>query len=212
MINTYNLDMRHAPFNNHYLHKLANVIFNAIREHPRTTVIRIDLHLPDYKDNNDSLSCIVNLNQGLMKRFIESLNVRLQTFLKNKAQAGIRTYPCRLRYAWVKERQESEKPHWHVVLFLNKDAFKGPGNYKGDSYNLASMIQASWLSALKLPFAVEYLTLVHFPVKPCYYLNVNKAGAYPRSYDDLMFRLSYMAKERSKVYCREERSFGCSQS
>ncbi|MEW7947560.1 inovirus-type Gp2 protein, partial [Enterobacter hormaechei subsp. xiangfangensis] len=28
----------------------------------------------------------------------------------------------------------------------------------------------------------------------------------------LMYRLSYLAKERTKVYSSEERSFGCSQS
>ncbi|KFC89717.1 MULTISPECIES: inovirus Gp2 family protein [Enterobacterales] len=212
MINTYNLDMRHAPFNDRYLQRLSGVIFNAVREHPRTTAIRIDLHLPDYKDNEDSLTCIVNINQGLMSRFIEALDARIQAFLKHKAQTGIRTYPCHLRYAWVKEKADSDKPHWHVVLFVNKDTFKGPGDYNGRTRNLASMIQASWSSALNLPLAIEYLTLVHFPNNPCYYLNSNKAAVFPDSYDDLMFRLSYMAKERTKVYSKTERSFGCSQS
>jgi hypothetical protein len=212
MINQYNLNMCYAPFNYRYLRKLAGVIFKAVSEHPRTTAIRIDLHLPDYQDTGDSISCIVNLNQGLMTRFIEALNVRIQTFLKNKAQVGMRPYPCTLRYVWVKETGNSNKPHWHVVLFVNKDAFKGPGNYTGQDRNLASMIQAAWSSALGLPLAVEYLTLVTFPKKLSYYLNAKNIATYQDSYDDLMFRLSYMAKERTKVYSRSERSFGCSQS
>lgn len=214
MNNIYPLNMSHAPFNTHYLHRLSNVIHNAVREHPRTTVIRIDLHVPDYKDTGDSISCIVDMNKGLMSRFIEALDARIQIFLKNKSKNGMRIYPCHLRYAWVKEidKDKSDKPHWHVVLFLNKDAFLGLGDYTGNDYNVASMIQAAWLSALKLPSATEYLTLIHFPDKPCYHLNINNPPAYSESYNSLMYRLSYLAKERTKVYSSEERSFGCSQS
>jgi len=68
------------------------------------------------------------------------------------------------------------------------------------------------LSALKLPLATEYLTLIHFPDNPCYHLNINNPPAYSESYNGLMYRLSYLAKERTKVYSNEERSFGCSQS
>lgn len=103
MNNIYTLNMNHAPFNTHYLHRLSNVIHNAVREHPRTTAIRVDLHVPNYKDTGDSISCIIDMNKGLMSRFIEALDARIQIFLKNKSKNGMRVYPCHLRYAWVKE-------------------------------------------------------------------------------------------------------------
>ncbi|EPB3885881.1 inovirus-type Gp2 protein, partial [Escherichia coli] len=37
------------------------------------------------------------------------------------------------------------------------------------------------------------------------------SAGYKEVYDQLTFRLSYFAKERTKSYNREERSFGCSQ-
>ncbi|MDD8173357.1 inovirus Gp2 family protein [Escherichia coli] len=50
-----------------------------------------------------------------------------------------------------------------------------------------------------------------FHDNPLYYLDVN-ATDYRAVYDKLTFRLSYFAKERTKSYSRDERSFGCSQS
>ncbi|CQR23565.1 Protein of uncharacterised function (DUF3296) [Yersinia enterocolitica] len=57
----------------------------------------------------------------------------------------------------------------------------------------------------------EHWALARFPDNPLYYLDVNSAG-YREVYDQLTFRLSYFAKERTKLYSREERSFGCSQN
>ncbi|MDI0637976.1 inovirus Gp2 family protein, partial [Escherichia coli] len=57
----------------------------------------------------------------------------------------------------------------------------------------------------------EYRTLVHIPDNPLYYLDAN-ATDYRAVYDKLTFRVSYFAKERTKLYSRDERSFGCSQS
>lgn len=76
---------------------------------------------------------------------------------------------------------------------------------------LASLIREAWLSALQLGPYPEYRTLVHIPDNPLYYLDAN-ATDYRAVYDKLTFRLSYFAKERTKSYSRDERSFGCSQS
>ncbi len=105
MINTYNLDMRHAPFNYRYLHRLSGVIFqcgcmtSTNNGHPELIFTYL-IH----KDNEDSLSCIVDINQGLMYRLLRRWMPLFQAFLKHKAQTGIRTVPPGFfRYAWVKE-------------------------------------------------------------------------------------------------------------
>ncbi|HAY5651052.1 TPA: inovirus Gp2 family protein [Escherichia coli] len=203
MLNDIYLDQRHAPFNTTYLQRMLGVIDNAIAQHPRTMAVRVDLRLPD--DN-------CNRNSGLISRFIESLNAKIDARYRNKIKNGIRSYPCQLRYAWVREVGEiNEKSHYHMVLFVNKDTFNGLGSYGEGGTGLASLIREAWLSALQLGPYPEYRTLVHIPDNSLYYLDAN-ATDYRAVYDKLTFRLSYFAKERTKSYSRDERSFGCSQS
>jgi hypothetical protein len=202
MINNIRIDQSQAPFNETYLQRMINVINNAITEHPRTLAIRVDLRLPD-----DECS----VRQGLMSRFIESLDAKIEARYRSKQKQGKRIYPCHLRHAWVREvGEENRRSHYHVVLFVNKDTFSGLGRYDENGTGLASLIQAAWLSGLGLSNQSDYRTLVHFPENPLYYLDIN-AEDYRTIYDRLTFRVSYFAKERTKSYCSEERSFGCSQ-
>lgn len=97
-----------------------------------------------------------------------------------------------------------------MVLFVNNDTFNGLGSYKEGGTGLASLIREAWLSALQLSHRPEHWTLARFPDNPLYYLDINSHG-YSEVYDQLTFRLSYFAKERTKSYSRQERSFGCSQ-
>ncbi|MGT3190071.1 inovirus Gp2 family protein [Yersinia enterocolitica] len=210
MCENISIDLSHAPFNKNYLQRILHVINNAVAEHPRTLAIRIDLHLPEYRDMGDSISCNPNLSQGLMSRFIESLNARIGPLLNSKIKEGKRTYPSTLRYAWVRETGEDGKPHYHTVLFVNNDTFNSLGLYCNKGIGLASLIQAAWLSALGLLGMPNYQTLIHFPTNPLYYLDANTMD-YQLIYNQLTFRLSYFAKERTKVYSSVERSFGCSQ-
>ncbi|WP_410706563.1 inovirus Gp2 family protein [Citrobacter braakii] len=197
------LDKRHASFNKMYLQRMLRVIDNATAQHPRTMAIRVDLRLPDDHFNGRA---------GLISRFTESLDAKIDARYRSKVRQGIRSYPCRLRYAWVREVGElNEKSHYHMVLFVNKDTFNGLGSYREEGLGLASLIQEAWLSALELGPYPEYRTLVHIPDNPLYYLDVNSID-YRAVYDKLTFRLSYFAKERTKSYNRDERSFGCSQS
>ncbi|HHH1419503.1 TPA: inovirus Gp2 family protein [Yersinia enterocolitica] len=196
------LDRRHAPFNTTYLQRILRVINNATVEHTRTMAVRVDLRLPDD---------ILITRQGLISRFIESLDAKIAARYRSKVKQGKRTYPCHLRDAWVREVGEiNQKSHYHIVLFVNNDTFNGLGSYDEEGTGLASLIREAWLSALQLGYGPEYRTLARFPANPLYYLDVNSAG-YREVYDQLTFRLSYFAKERTKSYCREERSFGCSQ-
>ncbi|MBI0552210.1 inovirus Gp2 family protein [Pectobacterium parmentieri] len=202
MINDIRIDQRHAPFNETYLQRMINVINNAVAEHPRTMAIRVDLRLPDDE---------CNARQGLMSRFIESLDAKIEARYRSKQKQGKRTYPSYLRHLWVREvGEENQKSHYHVVLFVNNDTFSGLGRYDESGTGLASLIQAAWLSGLGLSNQSDYRTLVHFPENPLYYLDINTED-YRTVYGKLTFRASYFAKERTKSYCREERSFGCSQ-
>lgn len=204
------IDLRHTPFNQIYLSKLANVTHLTLDRHRRTMAVILILRLPEYRDIGDTLQCLPNVEQGLMSRFIDSLKAKIQALKTRKEKQGLRVHPCNLHYAWVREIGLDGKPHFHAVLFVNNDTFANLGHFTREGDNLGSLIQEAWCSALTLQSESGYRTLVHFPQNPLYYLNIN-AEDFMKVYNSLMFRLSYFAKERSKTYSRAERSFGCSQ-
>lgn len=209
--NPMKLNPRWKPFNAAYLQAISEVISNALNEHEQTTVIRVDLHLPEYLDVGDSITCRPNLEQGLLSRFIGSLKAQIAAYLKRKNREGKRTHRSVLRYVWVLEQPEPEgKPHYHVALFVNTDCFNSLGKYDETGTGLASLVQKAWLSALNMRDWPEYLTLVHFPENPLAFLDLNSVN-FRDTLDPLTFRLSYMAKHRTKRYSSTERSFGCSQ-
>lgn len=100
-------------------------------------------------------------------------------------------------------------PHYHAVLFLNKDLFRGIGHYRGEAQSLGGMIQDAWLSALDLREHDEYRSLVHFPKNATYVID-RYSPRYEELLASLVYRISYLAKEDTKVYSRRERSMGCS--
>lgn len=206
------VDQSQKPFNEAYLQRIEGVLCNALQDHPQTTVIRVDLHLPEDGDVGDSIASDADLSQGLMSRFIESLKAQIVAYRQRKAREGIRTHRCSVRYVWVMEQPElGGKKHYHMALFVNTDTFNALGSYGAQGKGLASLVQNAWLSAMKKRDWPEYLTLVHFVDNPLAFLELNKPE-FMDKLDALTFRLSYMAKHRTKRYCSAERSFGCSQS
>ncbi|EOI5999104.1 inovirus Gp2 family protein [Salmonella enterica] len=210
MNHRYNLDNRHAPFNKRYLERMWMVLNNAINQHSRTLAVISILRLPEYRDIGDSISSIPDYNGNIMSRFIESLREKITAYQKRKAKQNIRVHHSELRYAWVREYESGKKPHYHIVSFFNHDTFNTLGHYRNESDNLGTLIADAWLSALSLSVFPEYQTLVHFPVNSLYFLNATSED-FNDVYNRLTFRLSYFAKERSKIYSRDNRSFGCSQ-
>lgn len=67
---------------------------------------------------------------------------------------------------------------------------------------------SAWSSALGLHIDLAR-ELVHLPENPCYYLDVNKPD-FNLNLDRFIYRISYMAKAKSKNINPQYRSFGCS--
>ncbi len=209
--NPMKLDPSQAPFNVAYLQRTAEVLCHALKEHPQTTVIRVDLHLPENGDLGDSITSDADLSPGLMSRFIDSLKAQIVAYRQRRAKEGKRSHRTSVRYVWVLEQPElGGKKHYHLALLVNTDTFNALGSYDEQGKGLASLIQNAWLSAMKKRDWYEYLTLVHFPGNPLAFLEINKPD-FRKKVDALTFRLSYMAKHRTKRYSSTERSFGCSQ-
>lgn len=204
------LNHRHAPFNSRYLEKIEKVLHYALNEHPRTLAVRVDLRLSPKWLQKDSVTCHPNLSPDLLARFVCSVKSRIKHYRKKREREGKRTHPCTPRYFWVKEIDTADFPHYHMVIFLNKDLFRGLGDFNSEENNLGNIIKQAWLSALDLSGYDEYQHLVHFPSNGVYPLDL-RAPDFTRVLNELVFRLSYLAKDETKHYSPEARSMGCSQ-
>lgn len=195
------LEERYGAYNYDWLESIERVIRNALKEHPRTLVIRVDLHIPD--DTSASV------DHAVISRFIESLKAKIRANAYKTLKAGKRVHPCTLRYAWVREfGPKNGNKHYHVLLLLNKDAYFQLGPYSRYGGALALRIRQAWMSALGTSDERHHF-LAQFPNHPCYYLDANTL-ALDGAYQKLMERVSYMVKERTKQYGDRERNFGCS--
>ena len=195
----------HGPLNMDYMDRIEQTIDTALREHPRTMAVRVDLRLPDQVDN-DMPICFVNTDSGVISRFFDSLTAQIDADNVRKIKLSIRVYPCPLRYVWVKEHNQEHKVHYHVLLLLNKDAYSHVGQLPSTKPNLVNKIRKAWAGALRVDAQLA-ASLVYIPDNPIYYLNLN---AHNQTLDDLMYRVSYLAKKETKQYGKGFRSFGCS--
>ena len=207
MDRTIIIDGDYGPLWRHYVVRMEETIQKALIAHPRTLALRVDLHLPEY----DGLQCAATDSQ-VISRSMASLRSQLTAQWHRKCQSGVRIHWTDLRYVWAREFDWfGIKPHYHVVLLLNNDAYNAPGNYQSDGTNLATMIMAAWYRALKItiPANPKDRSLVKFPKNPCYWLNANSDNV-EDEFAALMFRVRYMAKVRSKHHDDGYRLFGCS--
>lgn len=189
-----------------YLWRIDEVINKALNEHPRTLVIRFDLHLPAIPN------CIdypIEYGSNVITRFIESFKAQIKADILKKMREGKRVHPCSVRYVWVKERNNAAQAHYHVALMLNNDTYNRLGNYQRPGNNNVTRIINAWASALRIESHVAQ-SLVHFPQStPVYYLDRN-AQTFPQDYQAVFNRLSYFAKSETKHFGDHSNSFGCS--
>mgnify|MGYP000181486991 CR=1 FL=1 len=84
-----------------YLESIEAVMNTALEHHPRTLMIRCDLHFP--RDQLDGYRFAIS-------RFLASLKAQIEHDQRSKYLAGQRVHDCQLRYIWAKEQATSELP------------------------------------------------------------------------------------------------------
>lgn len=198
---------KYGQLNPDYMTRITEVINLATNAHARTAVFTFVLRLPEYRDMGDTIACIPNLAAGLMERVTGALKARIAVHLQRRKREGLQVCPTDLRVVWVREVGESDKPHYHVAIFVNKDTFNSLGDYSKKDHNLGSYICKAWLSATGLLGYPEYRTLVAFNNTP-HFLEALREDRFEKQRQGLLDHLEYFAKERTKVYSREARSFG----
>lgn len=215
-MNEFRLNHNHGHLNYYYFERISETINRSLSEYLRTMAVRVDLRLPYMPDPNsymdvDSPVHFLKIDREVISRFFASLQAQIKYDLNSKKKEGKRVHGCRVRYAWVMECSMEHKLHYHVLILLNKDTYAHLGNYQDVSIrdNLISKIRKAWASALGGSYE-SCVNLVHVPVNPIYYLDVNDRN-YNSVYSDLIYRCSYMTKDESKPYGNGYRCFGCSQ-
>jgi hypothetical protein len=95
----------------------------------------------------------------------------------------IRNYGLKnVGYIWVREREKSKQQHYHLAIMLDENKIRHPKR-------LNAQIKEMWL-----PYG-------HMPTikKPYFNINTIKAN-YKAVREDIILRVSYLAKVRGKRY------------
>lgn len=197
-----------GPFIRQYLSRLLSTMERATAQYNRVFAFRCDLRLPvgiqlpEYAYTNE-----------VIERFIESFKAKIE---HNRAQARRRSkyaHDTQVRYVWAREIGEWGRPHYHLVILLNQDAFYSVGKIASDNDNMFHRLHEAWASALRLPVDEVY-GLVEVPDnatyrlshEPRYFTKPTDGDAFSR----LFYRASYLCKAATKVYGDGRHGFGCS--
>ncbi|EMA1801336.1 inovirus Gp2 family protein [Cronobacter turicensis] len=205
---TYN-----SEFGSHvslYRDRIKQVIDDSLNEHPNTMIIRVDLHDPVDTESLDNPFFQPKIDSGAISRFTSALKAKLghDKHIKTQRKEWPDTRHSALRYAWVREYTKNGKRHYHLILCFNQDAYYHLGDYDLNRNTLRTMITTAWYSALGIPI-VDSGKLVNYPSNGKYLLN-RKRSNFEQTYNDLMNRVNYMTKVRTKIFGDGDRNFGCS--
>ncbi|HHQ6548818.1 TPA: inovirus Gp2 family protein [Serratia fonticola] len=192
------------------LRRALAVVSNTLEQHNRIFAIFLILrfaedHVPD---DPDSPICFQRADSKAITRCIDSLKSQLRAEHERSGRAGEPALPS---YVWVRERDTSKHPHYHLVLLFNREVYGYLGNYtKRDADNMATRIQKAWCSAIKLDYP-EYASRVHFPENHSIRFTRQDALTVNPNYYNFLLRMAYLAKEYSKDIHDGYRNFGTSQ-
>lgn len=201
---------RYGSINHDHLLRSIDVVDSVLNRYSRVYALRIDLRFanesPD--DDIDTLICLQRSDPSVITRFMESIKSQLRADHYRKKRRGNPALPS---FIWCRERGSSSHPHYHLILFFNKDIYAFLGGYRDyDSDNMGTRIQKAWCSALNLPYP-ENATLVNFPDNPQYIFDRQSARKLDDYFYNFLFRLAYLSKKRTKSRCDGYRNFGSSQ-
>lgn len=168
-----------------YLEALHFTLQRALAEHPRTLAVRFDLRYPQWMTAGQ-----LDFSNEVIKGFFKSLKAIIK---HDRAGAAHRTS---VRYVWAREVGFDScdgRPHFHVLLLLNRDAYRTLGSFDSQEENLYKRIRAAWARALGLPDELGS-GLAHIPENPVYKLDRGDDQAY----GDVFYRASYLCKQVTK--------------
>lgn len=170
-------------------------MLNLAQEENRTTfAFRVDLHFPDAMPRLP-----MHENNDVLTRFF-------RFFFYELGKANTK-YPPTPRYLWAREQAFSNKPHYHLMLLLNKDAFDSLGIFAPDNdgiysrQNLYHRMMRSWLKAMNFnadnPRFHQLVNVSKNPVTGAPWSRILHRHDW-HALDETMYMVSYLCKAYSK--------------
>lgn len=145
----------------------------------------------------------------ILKEFFSRLKWLIERDESERRYEGKRVHSTEIRYVWAKEQTaDAPSPHYHMMIFLNRDAYYKLGNYESERMNLANKIRVAWHSAvydenISLQDCKK-MGLVHFPKNAEYLIERNDT----ESLKKMLVRAAYLAKNETKRRGEGYRCFG----
>lgn len=170
--------------------------------YPRVFTFLVDLRLPVGLQLADS----AYTNQ-VIGRFIDSFKAKIAHNLSQARQLNPYAHDRKVRYVWARGQGQHGKPHYHLAILLNRDAFTALGKFETGRDNMFNRLEQAWVSALGL--SVEAVRgLVELPRNPCYHLSLGESGGQA----EFFHRASYLCKAATKVFGDGSHGFGASRT
>ncbi len=189
-----------GPFVLSYLERLKQTIDRALAQYRRVFAFRADLRLP-----TGLLLRADALSNEIMSRFIASFKAKIEHNRRRALAVDKYAHECVVRYVWAREIGEYGRPHYHLLILLNNDAYCALGKFTSKASNTFHRLEEAWASALGLSVA-DVNGLVHIPDNPTYKLRRDDQ----QGMNDLFHRASYLCKAATKSYGSWQHGFGCS--
>ncbi len=196
------IQVNKGPFIRSYLSRLDLTVGRALDEYSRVFAFRFDLRFPAAIDLPDYL-----YTNEVIDRFLESFKAKIKHNRLKAGSSGRYIHDSKVRYVWAREVGAFGKPHYHVLILLNRDAFHKLGKFEPGRDNIFNRLVEAWASALRLSLD-ECNGLVHIPDNPTY--NLHRGDE--RGRQELFFRASYLCKAATKAYGDGQHGFECSRS
>ena len=189
-----------GPFICEYLHRLHHTMNRAISQYREVFAFRCDLRLPasckrqDYRNKNE-----------VIVRFIESFKAKIRHNRERALRENKYAHESTVRYVWTRETGQHGRPHYHLVIFLNKDSFCALGKFELGKDNIFNRLNQAWASALDITLK-DAAGLVEIPRNAYYHLHREDQA----SLEALFYRASYLCKAATKTYGDGVHGFGAS--
>jgi len=193
-----------GPLITQYLNQITNQLNRSLNEHISVIVLRFDLHFPGWFDDED----MSQLKFNIITKFWESFKAKLSACVNRMQKRKINVTYCNPRYIWCKERVLKEgKHHYHCTLFLNSEMYEQILECHPDENLIIAMLEDAWARCLGYS-AYEVKGTVFIPKNAVYQV----ARANFKQFDDVYYRLSYLAKTSTKWFDDGSQWFGSSRS
>jgi hypothetical protein len=191
-----------GPFVQEYLHRLHQTVTQAVSQYRRVFAFRFDLRLPLGRNPQS-----VPYENEIIDRFIESFKAKIRHNRQMARQANKHAHDSTVRYVWTRECGQQGRPHYHLAILLNYDAFCAIGKFSPGRDNMFNRLQEAWASALVLPIDAV-MGLVEIPAKPYYHLHRDDNESIALFFE----RASYLCKSATKSFGNGGHGFGASRT